>query len=310
MAPQGYDLIVVGAGPAGLTAGIYAGRIRIRTLILEGELPGGRAVEAGIVESFPGFPEGISGFELMQRMTDQAKRFGVEIEFPRRVVNVEVSEPTKVVSTKTTAYQSRALVISTGTQRKKLLVPGELEFLGRGVSYCPLCDGAFFRDLVVTVIGSGDDAANDALFLTGIARKVVLISSEETIEMSEALDERVQKERNLRTLLNKKVAAVQGNTSVTAIRIVDTKSNEEQEIPTDAVFISLGSVPMTGIVQKAGIETDQRGCITVDRRQRTNIEGVLAAGDCTCGGMQIVTAAGEGAAAAIGASVYIKQTRK
>ena len=310
MSQKTCDTIIVGAGPAGLTAGIYTARIGLRTLILEGKLPGGRAIDAAMVENFPGFPNGITGAELTQRMIAQAKKFGAELKSPEEVVNINLSSKMKLVNTNKEAYQARTLIISTGAQRKKLLVPGESEFLGQGVSYCPICDGAFFRGLVVTVIGSGDEAANDALLLTKIARKVTMISSSEEIEVSEALMEKLEEKRNFQILLNARVEMIEGETSVKAITIVDMKTNKHQKIPTDGVFISLGRVPMTQIVQKAGIEVDQRGCIKVDRRQRTNVEGVFAAGDCTCGGMQIVTAAGEGATAAIRSSTYVKRTKK
>jgi len=310
MAQKTYDIIIVGAGPAGLTAGIYAARIGLKTLILEGNLPGGRAIDAPMVENFPGFPDGIAGAELMQKMADQAKKFGAELKFPEEVININLSGETKVVNTKKETYQARVLILSTGAQRKKLLVPGETEFLGQGVSYCPICDGAFFKDLAVAVVGSGDEAANDALFMTKIARKVTMISGKEEMEVSEALREKLEEKMNFEVMLNSMVEAIEGETSVKAIRIVDTKTSKQQSIPTDGVFISLGRVPMTQIVQKAGIEVDQMGCIKVDRQQRTNVEGVFAAGDCTCGGMQIVTAAGEGAAAAIKASTYVKRTKK
>ena len=310
MAQKIYDTIIVGAGPAGLTAGIYDARIGLKTLILEAKVLGGRALDIAMVENFPGFPDRISGAELIQRMSDQATRFGAELKFPEEVVNLELSGETKVVSTKKEVYQTRALIFSTGAQRRKLLVPGESRFLGRGVSYCPICDGAFFKGLVVMVVGSDDEAANDALFLTIIARKVTLISSGEEMEMSKALREKLEEKKNFEIMLNSRIEAIEGNISVKAVRIVDTKTGKELEVPTDAVFISLGRVPMTQIVQKAGIEVDQRGCIKVDRQQRTNVEGVFAAGDCTCGGMQIVTAAGEGATAAIRAATYVKRTKQ
>jgi len=310
MAQKTHDIIIVGAGPAGLTAGIYAARIGLKTLILEGNLPGGRAIYAPMVENFPGFPNGIIGSELTQKMTDQAKRFGAELKFPEEVININLSGETKVVNTKKEAYQARALILSTGAQRKKLLVPGETEFLGQGVSYCPICDGPFFKGLAVTVIGSGDEAANDALFMTKIAKKVTMISSKGEMEMSVALREKLEEKKNFEVMLNSRVEAIEGDTSVKAIRIVDVKTNKQQRIPTDGVFISLGNVPMTQMVQKAGIEVDQKGCIKVDRQQRTNVEGVFAAGDCTCGGMQMVTASGEGATAAVKASAYVKRTKK
>jgi len=146
MTQKTYDIIIVGAGPAGLTAGIYTARIGLKTLILEEKLPGGRAIDAPMVENFPGFPDGITGAELTQKMAGQAKKFGAELKFPEEVININLTGKTKLVNTKKEAYQARALIISTGTQRKKLQVPGETEFLGWGVSYCPICDGAFFKD--------------------------------------------------------------------------------------------------------------------------------------------------------------------
>ncbi len=306
MAQKTYDIIIVGAGPAGLTAGIYAARMGLKTLILEGQLPGGRAVEAAMVENFPGFPEGISGVELIQRMIKQSKKFGAELRYAEKVVKINFGEM-KTVNTKSEEYQTRALILSTGTQRKKLLVPGESEFVGLGVSYCPICDGILFKNFTVTVIGSGDEAANDALLLTKIARKVIMISSSEEMEISDALRKKLENKENFRVLPNARVEAIEGDASVKSVRIVDTKINKRQEIPTNGVFVSLGRVPMTEIMQKAGIETDPRGCIKVDRLQGTNVEGVFAAGDCTCGGMQIVTAAGEGATAAIRALTYAKR---
>jgi len=310
MAQKIYDIIIVGAGPAGLTAGIYTARIGLKTLVLEGNLLGGRAIDAPMVENFPGFPDGITGAELTQKMADQSKKFGAEIKFPEEVINIDLSGKTKLVNTNKEVYSARALIISTGTQRKKLQVPGETEFLGRGVSYCPICDGAFFKGLAVTVIGSGDEAANDALFMTKIARKVTMISSSEEMEMSKTLRERLEEKKNFEVMLNSRVEAIEGETSVKAIRIVDMKTNKQQKIPTDGVFISLGRMPMTQMVQKAGIEVDQKGCIKVDRQQRTNVEGIYAAGDCTCGGMQMVAAAGEGATAAVKASTYIKRMKE
>jgi thioredoxin reductase (NADPH) len=303
-----YDIIIIGAGPAGLTAGIYASRMGLKTLILEGKLPGGRAFNAPMIENFPGFPEGITGIELTQKMTNQAKRFGGEIRFPEEVVDIDLSGKAKVIKTRKESYHAKVLILSTGTQRKKIQVQGENRFLGQGVSYCPICDGNFFKNLVVAIIGSGYEAANDAIFMTKIARSVTLISSKEEMEISKPLRESLEEKKNLQILVNTKVEAIEGDTSVKAIRINDVKTDKQQKIPTDGVFISLGNVPNTQIVKKAGIEVDKSGCIQVDRSQRTNIEGVFAAGDSTCGGMQLVTAAGEGATAAIRASTYVKRT--
>lgn len=247
--------------------------------------------------------------ELTRRMTDQAKRFGAELRASEVVVDVDLKAQIKKIRTKTATYLSRAVILSIGTQREKLQVPGEARFLGRGVSYCPVCDGAFFRDLTTVVVGSDDEAAHDALFLAGLARKVLLISDKEKTEISESYRKKLN-ENNVQILLNTRIEGIEGNASVKKIKVTDTKANKERTIPVDGVFISLGRVPMTQIVRKAGIEVDERGCIQVDRQQRTNIDGVFAAGDCTCGGMQIVTATGEGAMAAMKAAIYAKRQRK
>ncbi len=309
MSQETYDTIIVGAGPAGLTAGIYAARIGLKTLILEGQSPGGRALEAAIVENFPGFPNGIAGTKLIQKMTTQTERFGAEIEFPEKVVDLEVDDEPKGVHTKRKVHHAQSLILSTGTQRKKLLVPGETEFVGQGVSYCPICDAPFFKGLAVVVIGSGDEAANDALLLTETSRKVTMISGSKDNKMSETLRTRLDEKENFQILLDVEVKAIVGENSVNAVVITDREEEEQRRIQTDGVFVSLGRVPMTDIVEKAGIEVDQRGCIKVDRQQRTNVEGVFAAGDCTCGGMQIITAAGEGAMAAIRASSHVKRSK-
>jgi thioredoxin reductase (NADPH) len=304
-----YDVIIIGAGPAGLTAGIYTSRFGLKTLVLEGRLLGGRAQEATKVENFPGFPNGITGSELVQKIIEQTKNFGTELKMAE-VVKLDTTKGIKTASTKKNGlYQARTIIIATGTQRKKLLVPGETEFLGQGVSYCSVCDGNFFKNLNVTVVGSNDEAANEAFFLTNVARNVTMISSKEKVEMSETWRKRLEKE-NFKLLLNTKVVEIVGENFVKAIRVVNLKTNEEQKIETDGVFISLGRIPMTEIMKNAGIEIDQRGCIKADRQQRTSVQGVFAAGDCTCGGMQIITAAGEGAAAAIRASLYVRNSER
>ncbi|MFW6110765.1 MAG: NAD(P)/FAD-dependent oxidoreductase [Thermoproteota archaeon] len=303
-----FDVVIVGAGPAGLTAGIYAARIGLETLVLEKELPGGRVLKVKMLENFPGFPEGISGDELIQRMKEQSEKFGADLRFPEEVVGLDLDGEAMEVKTKEGRYYGRSLIFCTGTQSKRLLVPGESELLGQGVSYCPICDGPLYSGAVVTVIGSDDEAADDALLLTKNAEEVIMVSGKERMEMSETLKERLEEKENFRIILNAQVKAIEGQTSVEKVRIV--QDGEEKVIPTEGVFVSLGRVPMTEIVEKTGVEVDERGCIKVDRRQRTNVEGVYAAGDCTCGGMQTVTAAGEGGMAAITASMYVKRQKR
>ncbi len=304
---QIYDVIIIGAGPSGLTAGIYTSRLGLKTLILEGGIPGGRAGEAPFIENYPGFPDGIAGVELIERITNQCLKFGAELKTFEEVVNLDLMGDIKKVTTKKGTYLSRAVIIATGTQRRKLRVPGETEFLGRGVSYCPICDGAFFRGLKVVVVGSGEEAAVDALFLADLAVEVILITHGEPFEVAEDLMRRF-KEKGVK-IIEGKVANIVGENGVKSVRII-YEDGREDELPVDGVFISLGGVPTSELVRKAGVEVDERGCIKVDRWQRTNIEGVFAAGDCTCGGMQVVTSAGEGAMAAITASKYVKRKKR
>ncbi|MEM1531167.1 MAG: FAD-dependent oxidoreductase [Candidatus Bathyarchaeia archaeon] len=302
-----YDVIVVGGGPAGLTAAIYASRMGLKTLVLEGNMPGGRASEAPLIENFPGFPEGISGIELIERMLKQAERFGVEIRFPEEVLDMNLSASLKTVRTRYGTYRGYSVIIATGTQRKKLIVPGETELIGRGVSYCAVCDAPFFKDRIVAVIGFNNEALEDALYISNFARKVILISHGGKSEVEESLLEKIRQKQNIE-IMDANVKSINGDAYVKSITIAGQKGLEE--IPVDGVFIVLGSIPVTNIVRKAGIAVDERGCIRVDRSQSTNIEGVFAAGDCTCGGMQVATAVGEGAMAALQAYRYVKRIQK
>lgn len=302
-----YDVIVIGGGPAGLTAAIYASRMGLKTLVLDGNMPGGRASEAPLIENFPGFPDGISGIDLVERMLKQAERFGAEIKFPEEVLDMNLSGPIKVVWTRYSGYRGYSVIIATGTQRKKLIVSGETEFLGRGVSYCAVCDAPFFRDRVVAVVGFNNEALEDTLYISGFAKKVILISHGEKSEVEVDLLRKIREKQNIE-FVDAKVSSINGDVYVKSITIAAQAGAEE--IPVEGVFIILGSVPVTNIVRKSGVVVDERGCIRVDRAQSTNVEGVFAAGDCTCGGMQVATAVGEGAMAALQAYRYIKRIKK
>ncbi|MCX8171441.1 MAG: FAD-dependent oxidoreductase [Candidatus Bathyarchaeota archaeon] len=302
-----HDVIIVGGGPAGLAAAIYASRMGLKTLVLEEDMPGGRSLEAPLIENFPGFPDGISGAELIERMLEQAERFGAEIRFPEEVLNMDLSGLVKSVVTRHGKYYAYSIIIATGTQRKKLTVPGEIEFLGRGVSYCALCDAPFFKDRVVAVIGLNNEALEDALYISGFASKVIVISHGEKPVVEEDLLRQASEKKNIE-FIDARVKSINGDVHVNSISVMGQAGI--MEIPVNGVFIVLGRVPVTSIVEKAGVVVDERGCIKVDRSQSTNIEGVFAAGDCTCGGMQVATAVGEGAMAAIQAYRYIKRIKK
>jgi len=299
------DIIIIGGGPAGLTAAIYAARLGMKTKLFEGNVLGGRTSEAPEVWNFPGFAEGISGFDLVNRMVQQAQKFGADLRYPEEVLNLALKDPVKKVTTRSDEYRSSAVIIATGTQRKKLHIQGETEFLGRGVSYCTVCDGPLFKDRVLAVVGSGNEAFEDALYLSNFSKMIHLFTQEQEIRAEKALVDECKKKLNIK-IVEAEVRSILGKNFVTAIETKKFESNQRTVVTVDGVFISVGGVPMTSLVKAAGIHIDDKGCIEVDRRQATNIEGVYAAGDCTCGGMQIITAAGEGAMAAIQAYRYIR----
>ena len=302
---QRTDVLIIGGGPAGLTAAIYASWLGLKVLVLESGIVGGRAWLAPKIENFPGFELGIKGSELSEKMRLQASRFHAEFK-EDEVVGLDLKGEVKRVVSRKQTYEAKSVIIATGTQRRKLLVPGENDFVGRGVSYCVTCDGPFFKHAKVMVVGSEEEAAVDALFLSEIANKVMLVTNEEELEISGIQIERLRNKNNVE-IIQGKITQIVGEQIVKAAKILDFDTQLEEEREINGVFVSLGGVPLTTIVKNAGVATDRAGCLTVDRKQRTSIEGVFAAGDCTCGGMQVVTAAGEGAMAAMRASAYVRK---
>lgn len=302
-----YDIIIVGGGPAGLTAAIYAAGMGKNTLLLEGQMYGGRAATAPHVWNYPGFPEGVVGRELIDQMVQHAENQKAKLKYGTEVIDLQLTSHLKSIITREDTYQALAVIIATGTQRKKLRLPGETEFIGRGVSYCPVCDGPLYRGLRVAVIGSGNEAFEDAFHLTNFADHVTLITHKAKVEAESKFVDEAKTKMNLE-IMKSQLVSITGDQVVTSItyRLFDDES--EHELAIDGVFISVGGVPLTALVKKAGVETDSRGCITVTRQQATNLEGVYAAGDCTCGGMQIITAAGEGAMAGLQAYRYSKKS--
>jgi thioredoxin reductase (NADPH) len=298
-----WDVIIVGAGPAGLTAGIYTARQGHSTLILHSGKIGGRALDAHRIENYPGFPQGLTGAELMKLFQDQATRFGVEIKL-ETVIGLSDAGDYKLVSTRGGYHQGKTVVIATGIQRKQLSVPGEMEFKGRGVSYCAICDGPFFKNKVVAVVGSGHEAVNDALHLTDTASKVYAIPGKNGY--SDNFSELVALRLNpkVEVLEGVDIAEIIGEEFVTSLKLVGGKM---ERIDVDGVFILLEHVATSNILVEAGVDADEGGCVIVDKSQATNMPGVYAAGDCSCQGWQVVTAAGDGAKAALTAMKYLKQ---
>ena len=302
------DVLIIGGGPAGLTAAIYTSWLGLKTVVLEAGVVGGRAWLAPKIENFPGFEFGVKGSELAEKMRLQALRFQAEIAEGEEVVALELKGEFKRVISRKQSYEASAVIIATGTQRRKLLVAGETDFVGRGVSFCVTCDGPFFRKATVAVVGNGEEAAIDALFMSDLASQVLLVSEQQQLNFEGALMDRLRSRANIEVIMGQVVRIV-GEQVVKSVRILEFNSKREVERAVKGVFVSLGGVPMTSIVKNAGVATDPSGCLTVDRQQKTNVEGVFAAGDCTCGGMQVVTAAGEGAMAAMRASAYVRKAK-
>ena len=301
-----YDVIIIGAGPAGLTAAIYSARYGLSTAFFETVDPASQLSLTPIIENFPGF-EG-SGFELLEKMKNQALKFGAEHKFENVEKLRRVNGKFEVV-TESGEYYARALIIATGGKHRELGVPGEREFVGRGVSYCATCDGHFFRGKKVLVVGGGNTAVTDAIYLKEIGCDVTLIHRRDELRAEKALQEELFS-RNIPVIWNSVVLRIEGEEKVERVVILNRMTNEESVLEVDGVFIAVGIRPATDMVMDLGVERDSAGYIKVDRKQRTNVEGVFAAGDCCDNPLkQVVTACGDGAVAANSAFEYVKMMK-
>jgi thioredoxin reductase (NADPH) len=298
-------VIIIGSGPAGLTAGIYTARAMLSPLLLAGSAMGGQLMTTTDVENFPGFPEGILGPELMQRMLQQAERFGTRVLY-EDAVRVNLREhPFTVETSAGNVFRCLALIIAAGASPRRLGLPSEEKFFGRGVSTCATCDGWFYRDKVVCVIGGGDSAMEEALYLTHHASKVYVIHRRDQLRASKIMQERAFKNPKIEFIWNTVVTEILGDQTVTGVRLKNVKTGEESELPLDGVFLAIGHEPNTKLFE-GQLELDERGYIVVDRYQRTSVPGVFAAGDCHDHTFrQAVTAAGFGCAAAIMAERWL-----
>ena len=300
------DLIIIGAGPAGLAAGIYAGRAQLHPLILVGRSFGGQVAAVSQMENYPGFPEGIAGVALSEQMAEHAKRFGAELTF-EEVTSLDLAAYPFVVKTYGTTYEARSLIICTGTSPRKLGVPGEDRFFGRGVSVCATCDGYFFRNRTVVLVGGGDSALHEGLYLARLAQEVVIIHRRDRLRAGPTLRQRAMANEKIRFVWNSVVDEILGEDVVTGVRVHDVVTGEESVIETDGVFVYVGLIPNTQLV-KGMLELAADGYIKTDRRQRTSVPGVYAAGDVQDPWFrQVVTAAGAGAAAAIEAARFLEE---
>ena len=304
---KAWDVIIVGAGPAGLAAGIYAGRSQLKTVILDQMMPGGQLLITEQIENYPGFHDGITGFELSEKLRVHAEKFGAVIENGQPVSSVDLDGELFVVRTEGGEIKGKTLIWAAGSIAKKLNVPGEAEFIGRGVSYCAVCDGAFFKDRVVAVIGGGDSALEEALYLTKFASKVYLIHRRDRFRAVKIIQDRVKRNEKIEPVLNKVVVSINGTQFVESLTLKDTMTGETTELPVDGVFIFIGNEPNVAPVVHL-VETTEQGFIITDEEMRTKTPGLFAAGDVRHKSLkQVVTAAADGAVAAMSATKYLEE---
>jgi thioredoxin reductase (NADPH) len=303
-----YDVIIVGSGPAGLTAALYAGRQNLKTLVLEKGLIGGMGSIVPSMENYPGF-EQIPGKQLIELMKNQTLKYAV-IKDREDVVKIELvdDDENMVVHSKNSTYHTRAVILATGSQHRRLEVPGEGEFLGRGVAYCATCDGPLFVDRKVLVAGGGNGAVQQAVYLDDIGVLVALVHRRDELRAEKYLQELLE-ERKIPVFWNSTVEEIKGDILVQSVLLNNKVTGEQTELPIDGVFIAVGEIPANQLAVDLGVELDKRGYIITDKAQKTNIPGVYAAGDITDGFNQWVIACSEGAIAALSAYEHLQMKK-
>ena len=302
-----YDVIIIGSGPAGYTAAVYTARAQLKPLVFEGVQFGGALMTTTEVENYPGFKEGITGPELMEEMREQALRFGADLRM-EDVEAVSLDGPIKTVTVDGETHQARAVILAMGAAARHLGVPGEQELIGQGVSTCATCDGFFFRDQDIAVIGGGDSAMEEATFLTRFARSVTLIHRRDEFRASRIMLERAQANEKITFVTNTEVVAVEGDSKVSGLLLRNTATGEESKLPVTGVFVAIGHDPRSGLVRDL-VDLDDEGYVQVKgRTTSTSLDGVFAAGDLVDHTYrQAITAAGSGCAAAIDAERWLAE---
>lgn len=304
---ENWDVIIIGAGSAGLAAGIYSVRSGLKTLILDEKLPGGTISDASIVVNYPGFAE-INGGELAEKMTLHCRKVGAVIKDLEPVTELELMGEKKIVKTPKAVYEAKVVIFSVGSHYKEIGVKGEKEFRGRGVSYCGVCDGPFFKGKNVLVIGGGNSACITTLYLSGLAAHVTVVHRRGAFRAEESLVSDIAAKNNVSILWNTEVQEIKGDKQVKTVNLIENTTQKTSQIEVDAVFVQVGEAPNSQIAQVSGVETDESGYIKIDIRQHTNLPGVFAAGDVTNHPVkQVGTAVGQGITAALEAYSYIRR---
>jgi len=300
------QVVIMGSGPAGFTAAIYTGRSQLAPLLLTGNALGGQAATSSEIENYPGFPDGVNGGDLMQLMQQQAERFGTRVEMDE-VVEANLRQHPFTIRTHSNTYEAKTLIVATGVAPRLLDVPGEAEFKGRGVSYCATCDGSFYKDKTVVVVGGGDSAVNEALFLTRFANKVYIVHRRDQLRAQKIAQERAFQNPKIQPVWNAVVTAVLGDQQVTGVRIQNVRTGEQSVLAADGMFSYVGNIPNTHWF-KGQLDLDESGYIVTDRRMHTSVPGVFAAGDVQERALkQVATAVGSGAIAAMAAVEFLEE---
>ena len=323
-----YDVFIIGGGGAGLTAALYASRANLKTILLEKLTPGGQIALTDMVENYPGFPEGVTGTDISMRMEEQAKKYGTDIQYDEVLSLAKAGAEFQVKTAKNT-YQTKAVILASGASFRTLGVPGERELTGKGVSYCATCDGAFFKNKEIVVVGGGDSAMQEGIFLTRFVNQLSVIHRRDKLRASPILQDRAKENSKIKFVWDTAVAQIDGNKKVERVKLKNLKTNAERDFKTDGVFIFIGHDPATqflrGFVEldeKGYVKTNERLALSADRgkgqavpmpvghwrRLETSVAGVFAAGEVRSGAVkQLVSACGEGCEAALSAQAYLEQ---
>jgi thioredoxin reductase (NADPH) len=303
-----YDVLIIGSGPAGYTAGVYTSRAKLRTLIISGTLPGGQLMTTSEVENYPGFPNGIFGPELMMNMRQQAERFGAVVA-DDEVIKVNFKKKPFTITTHSENYTTEAVIVCTGASPRKLGIPSEQQFSGRGVSYCATCDGPFFKDEDIVVVGGGDTALEEATFLTKFGKSVKVVHRRDTLRASKILQEKALENPKIEFMWNNVVSDIKGDKKVASVTVKNIASGKETMLDAGGLFVAIGHEPNTAIF-KGQLELDDKGYVVLKNHTKTSVEGVFAAGDVHDHRYrQAVTAAGFGCMAAIDVERWLSERK-
>ncbi len=311
MAKTDYSLIILGGGPAGLTAGLYASRARVDTLLVEKGVPGGQVLVTDWIDNYPGFPDGIAGYELIEKMTAQAQRFGLQIKNGTNVQGMDLSGPSKKLFLEGGGELScKALIIATGARPRSLGVPGEKELTGKGVSYCATCDGPFYRGLDIVVIGGGDTAVQEGIHITKFAHQVTIVHRRDELRATEVIQEQAFANPKVNFVCSTIVVAIDGDSEVVGVKLQNIQSQAETSMVVQGVFVLIGTIPNNEMLPSDQLHMED-GFVVTDSEMRTNVPGVMAIGDIRSKAVrQVVNAAGEGAVATQAALHYLQSAPK